>query len=148
MKPLSQLAAVSILVSGCALGGVPLSPPLVCADVAFIENRHEVSRTPLSLAPLQALTLWLEQRKSKWHGMLTEATNEPRALRFSLRDASGDTGSIALVARHDGGYDLQFHSDSQKWSYRSFGGLFGSWAANQSLSTQDLNQLRRAVGLP
>jgi hypothetical protein len=148
MQLLSKLAAFSILLSTTALAEIAIRPYLVSGEVATIENQHATSRTQLSAAQLQALTSWLAGRRSNWRGMLIDATNEPHALEFSLRDGSGNSGSIAVVARHHGGYYLQFLSGSQKWSYRSFGGLIKSWTATQDLSAEDLNQLRRAVSLP
>ncbi len=147
MNRISNLATASIVVSCSALAGISIGTPLVSGDVATLENRHETSHRELSQAQLRALSQWLRQHKSGWHGMITEATNQPRPVQFSIKDAAGKTGSIAVVARADGSHYLQFISSSEKWSYRSLGGLFKSWAATRELSSEELNQLRQAAAI-
>jgi hypothetical protein len=147
MHLISKLAVASILVSGPALAGIEISTPLVSGDVATFEKRHETSRRDLSHAQVEALSRWLGLHMSGWHGMITESSSEPVSLQFSLRDADRKTGALAVVASAHGGYYLQFTSSSQKWSYRSLGGLFKSWAATRALSPDELNQLQRTVGI-
>jgi hypothetical protein len=67
-------------------------------------------------------------------------------LAFSLKDAAGEAGSIAVVMRGDGGHYLQFNSSSQTWTYRSFGGLVKSWAAMRELSAAELDELLQVAG--
>jgi hypothetical protein len=147
MKLLSNLVAASIVVSGTALAGIDIGLPLISGEVATLEARHETSRKELSQTQLQALSHWLGLHKSGWHGMVTEATSEPAVLRISLKDANGRTGSIAVLQNAHGGHYLRFVSSSEKWSYRSFGGLFKSWATH-ALSAEELNQLLHAVSIP
>jgi hypothetical protein len=143
-----SLIAASIVVSGLALAGIAIGTPLVQGNVVTFEAGHEATRKELSRTELQALSEWLRLHKSNWHGMLTEApVGQKSRLDISLKDATGKTGSMAVVARAQGGYYLRFISSSEKWSYQSFGGLFKSWAATRQLSAEDLKQLLRAVGI-
>ena len=146
MKRIATLVALSIVVSGSALAGIAMGTPLVSGEVATLEDRHETSRKDLSQAQLQELSEWLVQHKSGWHEMITGASSEPTVLAFSLKDATGKTGSIAVVVRTNGSHYLRFNSSSQRWSYRSFGGLFKSWAAMRALSAGELDQLLRMAG--
>lgn len=146
MKRVTMLAAVFIIVSCPALAGIEFGTPLVSGDVATLEGRYETSRRELSQPQVQALSGWLDRHKSGWHGMITESTSEPRCLQFLLKDADGKLGSIEVVAGVHGDY-LQFHSSSEKWSYRSLGGLFKSWAGMRALSLEELSQLEQVVGL-
>jgi hypothetical protein len=146
MRRVSKLAAAFIVVSGSALAGIEFGTHVVAGDVATLQDRHETSRRELSQPQVQALSRWLDRHKSGWQGMITESSSEPRCLRFSLKDGDGKLGSIEVVAGVHGDY-LQFRTSSEKWSYRSFGGLFKSWAATRALSPEELDQLEQAVGL-
>lgn len=143
----TRLVAISIAASGTAVAGIEIGAPLVSGDVATVEHRHEASRKKLSQTELQALSQWLALHKTGWRGMITEPSSEPAALRFSLKDSKGRTGSISVVVGLHGGYYLQFVSSSEKWSYQSSVGLFKSWAATHALSAEDLSQLLRAVDI-
>lgn len=145
MNLMSKLVAASIALSGSAFAGIEIRAPLMSADVATYEDRHEASRKELSNTQLKALSQWLASHKSGWHGMITEASSEPAALQFSLKDSRGKTGSLAVVVRTRGGYYMRFVSSSERWSYQSFGGLFKSWGAARALSGEELSELLRAV---
>ena len=148
MNFIAKLVVASIGVTGSAVAGIEIAAPLISGEVATLADRHQTGRKELSQAQLQSLSHWLASHRSGWHGMVTEASSEPAALQFLLKDSNGKIGSLAVVASARGDYYLQFVSSSEKWSYQSFGGLFKTWAATRALSAEDLSQLLHAVDMP
>jgi hypothetical protein len=143
--PLLGLAAAVALSATAAAGDISIGTPLVSGSVETLEERHTTGHTDLSLDQLQALSRWLEQHRSGWQGMVTPATGEPVQLGMHLNHSDGRTTSIALIARARGGYYLRL-TGPDKWAYRSFLGIWKSWAATRSLSDQELVALRNLVG--
>jgi hypothetical protein len=78
--------------------------------------------------------------------MARKASDEPVPQQLKLIDNDGKTASIDVIERRDGSYYLRLVS-SDKWSYRSFGGLIKSWAATRPLSDREFEALQRLLGL-
>jgi hypothetical protein len=91
-----------------------METPLLSAQVTTFEARRESSRHVLSEPQLQALSAWLGSHQSGWQGVFTEASSEARPFVFSLKDASGRTAAMEVVAREHGGYYLRFSSSLRK----------------------------------
>src|ERR1700683_4517301 len=53
--------------------GINVGTPLVLGDVSRFVSCQETGRTDLSSKQLQGLASWLENHRSGWHGMITEA---------------------------------------------------------------------------
>ncbi len=118
---------------------------LASGDVAQFESGRESSARALSRGHLQALTLWLGLHRAAWRGMSTPASNEQRLLRLNLKDTNGNSVSIDVIARADGGFYMRLIS-AHTWSYKSFGGLVKSAAAVQPLTDNDLALLKEIIG--
>jgi hypothetical protein len=137
---------ISIAVSASAQAGdINIETPLVSGDVAKFDIGKETSPRELSRGQLQALSLWLELHRSNWHGMSTEGSSEPRSLQLNLKDKEGKAVSIGVIAGADGRHYLCLIS-SDKWSYRSFGGLLKSRAAARPVSDRELVVLQKILG--
>jgi hypothetical protein len=132
---LAGLVAVAVNATAMA-GGINLGTPLISGDVAAIGS----SRTDLSAQQLQALSRWLEQHKSGWHGMITEASAEPGQLEVKLRHSDGAFTRVSVFGHH-----LRLTGPGT-WAYQSWGGIFKSWAATRELSDQELAVLQKIVG--
>ena len=143
--PLLGLAVVLALSATAWAGSIDTGTPLISGNVETFENRHSTARTDLSEHQLQALSRWLEQHRSGWQGMITPTTGEPAQLGVSLSHSDGSTTSMSVIARASGGYYLRL-TGPHKWAYRSFLGIFKSWAATRSLSDQELAALHNLVG--
>lgn len=138
MKALLLLGLAAVASSGIATAGsISLGAPLISGDVT--------GSTELSPQQLQALSQWLEQHRSGWQGMITEASIEPIQLAISLRHSDGAVTSMFIIAQANGGHYLRLTGPGQ-WAYRSFGGILRSWAATRTLSEPELTQLETAVG--
>jgi hypothetical protein len=147
MSRLSKWALISMMVSASAqASNINIGASLVSGSVTTFESRQAKSHKDLSRGQLQMLSHWLERHRSEWHGMTAEASDEPIPLQLKLIDNDGKTASIDVVARMDGSYYLRLVS-SDKWSYRSFGGLVKSWAATRPLSDREYEALQRLLGL-
>jgi hypothetical protein len=143
--PLLGLAAAVALSATAWAGAIDTGTPLVAGYVETFKDRHSTGRIDLSEDQLQAISHWLEQHRSGWRGMITPASSEPSQLAMSLNHRDGSTTSMSVIARAAGGYYLLLIGP-HKWAYRSFLGIFKSWAAARSLSDQELLVLRNLVG--
>jgi hypothetical protein len=129
--------AVAALSATAIAGSSSFGTPVISGQVS--------GRTELSSQQVQALSQWLEQHRTGWQGMITEASTEPTQLAVSLRHSDGAVTSISVVAQANGGHYLRLTGPGQ-WAYRSFGGIFKSWAAVRPLSDPELAELKTAVG--
>ena len=74
MKALLLLGLVAIGLNATAnASGINVGTPPVSGDVSRFVSRQETGRTDLSSKQLQGLGSWLENHRSGWHGMITEA---------------------------------------------------------------------------
>jgi hypothetical protein len=144
-SPLLGLAAALAVSATAKAGDISIGTPLVLGSAETLENRTVTGYTDLSPDQLQALSRWLRQHRSGWQGMVTPATNEPTQLGVNLHHSDGSTTSMSVIARAGGGYYLRL-TGPDKWAYRSFLGIWKSWAATRSLSDQELVALRKLVG--
>jgi hypothetical protein len=146
MRRLSKCALISIAVSASAQAGdINIGTPLVSGDVAKFDIGKETNPRELSRGQLQALSLWLELHRSNWHGTRSEGSSEPRSLQLNLKDREGKAVSIGVIAGANGHHYLCLIS-SDKWSYRSFGGLVKSRAAARPVSDRELVMLQKILG--
>jgi hypothetical protein len=145
VRTLPIVGLVALALTGIANAGVILETPWISGDVSTYENRKEISHRTLSSEQLQALTRWLEQHRRGWRGMLTEASTAPAQWDVSLKNRDGRTTSIAAFAQADGGHHLLLIGPG-KWAYRSFGGIWKSWAATRPLSDPELAELEVLIG--
>jgi hypothetical protein len=143
--PLLGLAAAVAMSATAGAGDIGIGTPLVSGSVERFEDPHSTGHTDLSPDQQQALSRWLEQHRSGWQGMVTPATSEPTQLGMNLNHSDGSTTSMSVIARSRGGYYLRL-TGPDKWAYRSFLGIWKSWAAIRSLSDQKLVALRNLVG--
>lgn len=73
MRRSSLLGLVAMAMNTTAMaGGINLGTALVPRGVSGIG----INRADLSSEQLQTLSRWLEQHRSGWHGMMTEASSE------------------------------------------------------------------------
>jgi hypothetical protein len=146
VKKLSLLGLAAIALNATAMAGrIDIGTPVIAGDVSRIVSRQESGHVELSSEQLQALSRWLEQHRSGWQGMITEASSEPAQLGVNLRHSDGTVTSVYVIARLTGGHYLRLTGPG-KWAYRSMGGVFKSWAATRELSDQELAALERIVG--
>jgi hypothetical protein len=118
---------------------------VISGDVSTFASRQESGHTELSAERLQALSGWLDQHRSGWRGTVTPPSFEPVQLRVNLRHSDGTVTSISFIPDAGGGYYLRL-TGPEKWAYRSFGGIFKSWAATRELSDKEFAVLRQIVG--
>jgi hypothetical protein len=146
MRRWSKWTLISLLVSASAQAGdIDIGTPFVAGDATKFGGGTETSSRELSRVQLQALSLWLELHRSNWHGMSTEAPNEPSSLQLNLKDKDGKAVSIRVIVGTDGNRYLCLMS-SDKWPYRSFGGLVKSRAAARPVSDRELVVLQKILG--
>jgi hypothetical protein len=146
MSRLSKWMLITVAVSASAQAGdISVGTPFVSGDVAKFDIGKEANPRELSRGQLQALSLWLELHRSNWHGMSTEGSSEPRSLQLNLKDKEGKAVSIGVIAGADGHHYLCLIS-SDKWSYRSFGGLVKSRVAARPVSDRELVVLQKILG--
>jgi hypothetical protein len=126
-------------------GEIDAATPVISGDVSTIASRQESGHTELSTERLQALSRWLERHRSGWQGTVTPPSSEPIQLQVNLRHSDGTVTSICFIAGAGGGYYLRLTGPG-KWAYRSFGGIFKSWAATRALSDKELAVLQKIVG--
>ena len=145
MKQLLPLGLLAIVVGATATAGsIDIGTPLISGDVYTFEHRQNTVHTVLSPEQIHALSHWLGQHRSGWQGMITPASAEPVELRVDLKHGDDGTTSMSVVARAGGGHYLLLTGPGT-WAYRSFGGIFKSWAATRPLSEQELAALRNVV---
>jgi hypothetical protein len=137
---LPALVAIALYATAAA-GEIEIGTPLISGDVSGIARSY----TDLSSEQIQALSRWLEQHRSGWRGMLTEASSEPIQLQVNLKHRDGAITSVCVIARAGGGQSLRLTGPGT-WAYRSFAGIFKSWAATRPLSDQELSVLQKMVG--
>ena len=137
MKALRLGLAVAALTGPAVAGSISLGTPLISGEVS--------GHTELSSQQVQALSRWLEQDRTGWQGMITEASIEPIQLAVSLRHSDGGVTSISVIAQAKGGHYVRLIGPGQ-WAYRSFGGIVKFWAATRPLSDPELAELEPAVG--
>jgi hypothetical protein len=142
---LAGLVAAIAFSATASASGIIIGTPLVSSDVDTFENRHNTGYKDLSPDQLQGLSLWLQQHRSGWQGMITPATSEPIQLGVNLKHSDGSTTSMCVIARASGGYYLRLTGPGT-WAYRSFLGIFKSWAATRPLSDQELAELQNLIG--
>lgn len=146
MRRLSKWALISLVVSVSALASdINIGTSWASGDVTTFESGQEKGHKELSRGQLQMLSHWFDRHRSEWHGMTTEASDEPIPLQLKLKDNDGKTASIGVIARTDGSHYLRFVS-SGKWSFKSFGGLVKSSAATRSLSDKEFAALQKILG--
>jgi hypothetical protein len=143
--PLLRLAVLLALSATARAGSIDAGTPLISGNVETSEGRHSAARTDLSPDQLRALSRWLEQHRSGWQGMVTPAGSEAAQLGVNLNHSDGSCTAMAVIARAGGGHYLRL-AGPHKWAYRSFLGIFKSWAATRPLSDQELAALRNLVG--
>jgi hypothetical protein len=147
MKTLWLTGLAALVLNAPAMAGkIETGAPVISGDVSTFVNRQEGGHTELSTERLQALSGWLEQHRSQWRGMVTPASSEPVQLQVDLRHSDGAVTSISLISGTHGGHYLRL-TGPEKWAYRSFGGIFKSWAAIRFLSGKELTSLQRIVGI-
>jgi hypothetical protein len=78
--------------------------------------------------------------------MAKKPSDEPVPQQLKLMDSDGKTASIDVIERRDGSRYLRLVS-SDKWSYRSFGGLVKSRAATRPFSDREFEALQRLLGM-
>jgi len=146
MRRLSQWALLSLVVGVSAQASdINIGIPLVSGDVTTFESGQEKSHKELSRAQLQMLSHWFDRHRSEWHGMTTEASNEPIPLQLKLKDNDGKIASIGVIAQSDGSHYLRFGS-SGKWAFKAYGGLVKSSAATRPLSDKEFVALQKILG--
>jgi hypothetical protein len=147
MRQLSAWALTSLIASASAQAGdINIGTVLVSGDVSkFDGGGRATSPRELSQAQLQALSVWLTLNRASWHGMKTETPDEPTAWQLNLRDKDGKAVLISVIMGTGGHHYLCLIS-SDKWSYRSFGGLVKSRAASRPVSDRELAVLRKILG--
>jgi hypothetical protein len=143
--PLLGLAAAIALSATAGAGSITIGTPLILGDVDTYENRHATGDLDLSPDQLQAISRWLDQHQSGWHGMITPVSSEPAELQLTLKHSDGGTTHMSIIARAGGGHYLRLTGPGT-WAYRSFAKLFKSWAATRPMSDQELAALRSLVG--
>jgi hypothetical protein len=134
---------VMLFVESAMAGSIEIGLPLVSGDISNFENRQRES-LDLSAAQLQAMSHWLEQHKSGWQEIVMPATNEPIQLEVNLKHSDGGITSMCVIAQADGRHYLRVIGPGT-WAYRSFAGIFKSWAATRSLSDQELTALLKIL---
>jgi hypothetical protein len=143
---LTLLAVMAVAsIPSARAGEIFIGAPLISGDISRFVNRQETGHANLSLPQVQALADWLEHHRSGWSGMVGEAPiMEPCTLEVDLRRGDGATTSIRVVAQADGGQYLRVTGPG-KWAYRSFAGIFKSWAAVRRLSNQEMGVLEKLL---
>jgi len=143
---LSSLVLLAIVGSTATAASIDIGTPLVAGDVAKFENRQRTSDTNLSSAALLSISVWLDQHRSGWQGMITPGSSEPVQLEANLKHRDGKITTISVIAGRRGGYYLRVTGPGTM-ADQSFGGIFQSWAAIRSLSAQDLAVFRSLFGV-
>jgi hypothetical protein len=141
MKRIVSCFFTTITLAGC---GRDFGMPLESGEVVIFENGHEVTREPLSPDQMRMLAAWFEQHRSGWHGLVAPASAEPAQLQLSMKHTDGKYTSVSAIARPSGGHYLRLTS-SEEWAYRSFGGVFKSWAAALQVPEQDFETLQNLL---
>ncbi len=137
---------ISILVSTAVRAGdINIGTIFVSGDVVNFESGHETSHRELSRSQLQALSLLLGLHRSDWHGITADASKEPGSFQLILKDNDGKDAFISVIGLADGQYHLRFVS-SDKWSYRSFGGVVKYRAATRTFSDKEFVVLQKILG--
>jgi hypothetical protein len=145
VKKLSPLVLLTIVVGATATAGsIDIGTPIESGDVYTFVNRQNAGRSDLSPEQIHALSNWLVQHRSGWQGMITPASAEPVELRVDLKHSDDGTTSMSVIARPGGGHYLLLAGPGT-WAYRSFWGIFKSWAATRPLSDQELAAVRKLV---
>ncbi len=148
MRRLSKCALLSLVVGVSAQASdINIGTSLVAGDVTTFDGGQENGHKELSRGQLLVLSNWFDRHRSGWHAMTTEAAGEPMPLQLKLKDNGGRIATVGVIARTDGSHYLRFVS-SDKWSFRSFGGLVKSWAATRPLSDREFGVLKKTLGTP
>lgn len=144
-RKLLLLGFLAVVFGATAIaGGIDIGAPLISGDVS---SPQSAGHADLSPEQLQAISRWLELHRSGWQGMITPATSEPIQFQVKLTHSDGHTTTMCVIARASGGYYLRLTGPGVM-AYRSFGGIFQSWAATRALSGQDIAALHSLVGAP
>ena len=145
MRTILLLGLVAIMLNGTAIAGdISVGAPLISGDVSRPASPRESGHSGLSSEHLRALSQWLEHHRSGWQGEITEAGLEPVQLEINVKHSDGRTTSICIIVEADGGHYLRLTGPGV-WAYRSFGGIFKSWAATRQLSDAELAEFETAV---
>ncbi len=146
MRRLSKCALISLVVGVSAQASdINIGTSLISGDVTAVETGQQKGHKELSQGQLQMLSHWLDRHRSEWHGMTTEASDEPIPLQLKLKDNDGKISSLGVIERTDGSHYLRFVS-SGKWSFKSFGGLLKSSGATRPLSDKEFAALQKILG--
>ncbi len=141
----TQWSLLLMCVSAASAGELNFGTPLVSGDVAQFEAGRAAIPRELSRVQLQGLTLWLGLHRSAWRGISAPASTVHPLIRLNLKDGSGASASIDVVAQPGGGIVMHL-TRSDTWSYKSFAGLFKSAAATQPLSNDELAVIEKILG--
>ncbi len=146
MNKLSLLATALILSTPIAnAGAIFIGTPLASGNVSRFVNRQEIGRADLSSQQVRAVADWLTNHESGWSGMVTEASLERSPILVTLKHSDGAITSISVIAQANGGFYLRLTGPG-KWAYRSFWGIYKSWAATRPLSDQELLSFKQLMG--
>jgi len=143
-----QILLCLSIASVLAACGQDFGMPLESGEAVVFENRQELRREALSPDQLRELSRWFEQHRSGWYGLITPASAEPAPLQLRLKHTDGKSTYVSVVVQANGHRYLRL-TTSEKWAYRSAGGLVKSWAAARPLSdgeNDDLQALLRGKG--
>ena len=128
------------------MGIIYLGAPAISGDVCRDVYRLDGDHTALSAGQVQALSRWLDQHKSGWGPVLTPPGGKGIKFQVNLRHSDGAVTSVDFVAKALGAYSLVLTGPG-KWAYRSRGGLLKSYAADRSISDQELAALQKMAGV-
>jgi hypothetical protein len=139
---------VMLVAAKAAAGSIDTGRPLVSGDTSIFSRDRATEQRTLSSEQLHAMALWLEEHRSGWHGEPIEASpNEVVELKVTLRHADdGGTTSISVIAGSRGGHLLRLTGPGT-WAYRSFAGIYKTWAAIRPVSDEELRALQRIIGI-
>jgi len=140
------LVAIVLCVPAAHAGSVHLRTPLTSGEASRFVNHQEASHNVLPPAQLQALSVWLENHRSGWSGMVTPPSNERIELNLALKQSNGSDAWLVIVAKANGEHYLRI-TTSADWVYESAGGLIKNSAATRPLSDQDKTEIEKLTKL-
>ncbi len=149
LNKFSALLFVVFVVAATAMAGeIYIGAPLVSGEIVMYREDRGTEHMSLSSEQLQAMTRWLEQSRSEWHGVYIEASpNEVVEQKIELKHADGGITSLSVLTGVRGHHWLRLAGPGT-WAYRSFGGFFKTWAAMRQISDRDMGKLQELIGSP